>query len=549
MLADLPYVVRMLRRSPGFAAVAVVSIALGVGANTIVFSVVNALLLRPLPVSHPEAVVFVQNANREFPSQSYPNYRDLRDRNDVFSGLIGYRISPMNVETAGGATRVWGYLATGNYFNVLGIRPAAGRLFDEGDDGLPGASPFAVLSHDFWIARFGSDPQVVGTTVRINRLPYTIIGVASRGFRGTERFYQPALWVPMMMQPHIEIGNPWLDRRMTFNVWMAGRLKPGVSVARAEANLNAVAAELAREHPAINEGWRLKLASPGLIGDALGAPVRMFTLGVLALAGLVLIAACANLANLLLARAADRQREMAIRISIGAGRARLARQLLTESLVLSLAGGLAGVIIATFASRALSAWRAPLEFPVQFDVQPDWRVFLFAFAILPHDWCATPRRPRARVGRPSRRASGGCRQRSVRATDPSDQRRRGQAVPIWQRPAGRGNWSHPGRQVPVTDRGPPGRVSIDSAVVQLHHDAARPVSGPARDDDCCDPTIHCGARSAIAASWSRNPRRNAGIRILPGSRGRNSAQRVRTAGDRTIGDGNPRSGCVCSRST
>lgn len=379
--ADTLYVARMLRRSPGFAVAAITSIALGVGANTLVFSVVNALLLRPLPVDRPEQVVFVQSATGEFPSQSFPNYRDLRDRNNTFAGLIAYRISPMNVETGDGATRVWGYLATGNYFDVLGVTPAIGRFFHDDDDRQPGASPFAVVSYEFWTARFAGDPTIVGRTIRINRLPYTIVGVAPRGFRGTERLYQPALWVPMMMQPQIEVGNPWLDRRKTFNVWMIGRLAPNVSVAQAEANLNAIMAELGRAYPTINQGMKLKLARPGLIGDFLGAPVRMFTLGVLALAALVLIAACANLANLLLARGSDRQREIAIRISIGAGRARLLRQLLTESIVLSLVGGLAGAILAALASMALSAGRAPMDFPVQFDLHPDWRVFLFAFLI------------------------------------------------------------------------------------------------------------------------------------------------------------------------
>jgi predicted permease len=355
--------------------------ALGIGANTLVFSVLNALVLQPLPVSEPAEIVFVENANREFPSQSFPNYRDLRDRNDAFAGLVGYRISPMNVEGPDGAAREWGYLATGNYFDVLGVTPAAGRVFHQADDLSPGANPIAVLSHDFWMARFGGDPSIGGRTLRINRLPYTIVGVAARGFRGTEHFYQPALWVPMMMQPQIEVGSPWLDRRSTSNTWIVGRLKPDVTIAQAEANLNTIAADLAREHPAVNRGLALKLSKPGLIGDTLGTPVRLFTLGVLALAALVLITACANVASLLLARGTDRQREMAVRISIGAGRRRLLRQLLTESLVLSLAGGLGGLAVATLASRALSAWRAPLEFPIQFDVQPDWRVFLFAFLI------------------------------------------------------------------------------------------------------------------------------------------------------------------------
>jgi predicted permease len=185
----------------------------------------------------------------------------------------------------------------------------------------------------------------------------------------------------MMMQAQVEPGNPWLNERATLNTWIVGRLKPGVSTAQAEANLNAIAADLARQYPWPNEGLKFKLARPGLVGDTIRGPVKAFTAGVLALAGLVLLAACANLASLLTARTADRRREIAIRLSIGAGRGRIVRQLLTESLLLSMAGGLAGYALAIFLSSALSAWQAPMDFPVRFDVNADWRVFLFAFAI------------------------------------------------------------------------------------------------------------------------------------------------------------------------
>lgn len=331
---DVCYAVRTLRRSPGFAATAIISIALGVGANTVVFSVVNALVLKPLPISDPDRVVFVQRVG-PFVSHSFPAYRDMRDRNVTFEGLAGYRITMMEVEANDSATHEWGYLATGNYFDLLGVTPAVGRFFHQGEDVVPGASAYAVLSYDYWRTRFGGSTSVIGTTIRINRLPYTVLGVAPPGFYGTEIFYRPNIWVPVSMQAQIEVGNPWLENRNTSNTWVIGRLKPDVSVGQAESNLNAISRQLAREYATHNEGASTKLTRPGLVGDAVGAPARAFAFGVLALAGLVLLTACANLASTLAARGTDRQRELAIRLSIGAGRGRILRQLLTETIVLA----------------------------------------------------------------------------------------------------------------------------------------------------------------------------------------------------------------------
>ena len=381
LLQDLRYALRALRRSPGFTAVAVLSLALGIGANALVFSVVNALLLRPLPVDRPDQLVFLETESGI--SQSFPNYRDLRDRTRVFSGLVGYRLAPMELESAGGASRVWGLLATGNYFDVLGVHPMMGRFFHQADDLHPRESPYAVLSYNAWRGRFGGDAAIVGKSIRINRLPYTVLGVAPPEFHGTELWYWPEVWVPMMMEPQIEnySGAGWLDNRSTWDTWVFGRLKPGSSPSQAVANLNALGAGLAREYPNNDAGLRFKLAKLGLAGDYFGGPAKGFALGVLGLAALVLLAACANLASLLTARAADRQREIAIQLSIGAMRSRVVGQVLTETLVLSLTGGAAGYALASLLSQALSRWRAPMDFPVQFDVNPDWRVFLFAFAV------------------------------------------------------------------------------------------------------------------------------------------------------------------------
>ncbi|MBV9771362.1 MAG: ABC transporter permease, partial [Bryobacterales bacterium] len=373
---DTRHAFRLFRRSPGFTLVAVMSLALGIGANTIVFSVLDALVLRALPITEPERVYFVNNSGG--PAQSFPNYRDLRDRNSAFESLFAYRIAPMSLSDDRGAQRVWGYLVTGNYFQSLGIQPALGRFFTPAEDVQPNASPLAVLSYSCWQNRFAGDSQIVGREIRINNAKYTVLGIAPRTFHGTETFYWPEIWVPMMMLPQIE-GRSWLDSRQTFNAWVAGRLKAGISAAQAEANLNSIVAQLAHDYP-MDEGMHLTLSEPGLAGATGREPTRTFAAGVMFLAILVLLAACTNLATLLTARTTDRARDLALRVSIGAGRGRIARQLLTESLWISLLGGAAGCGIAVFLLKTLSQWRAPLDFPVQFDVNPDWRVFLFAFS-------------------------------------------------------------------------------------------------------------------------------------------------------------------------
>jgi predicted permease len=378
MWRDIQYAWRVLRKSPAFTSVAIGSLALGIGANTVAFSVVNALLLRPLPSPSPEQLVSVQQgAGTIF---SFPNYRDLRDRNDAFSGVAGYRITVLGLDAGGSSQRIWGYLATGNYFEVLGAKPLLGRFFGPPEDRERGGSPYAVLSYGCWQQRFAGDPEIVGRTIRLNGLPYTVLGVAGKGFQGTEVFYWPEVWVPMSMQAQVESFS-WLDERSTFNTRVIGRLKDGISPEEAAARLEPIAAALAREHPRWNEGLRFKLAPPGLAGDLGRGPVAAFTGGVLLLAVLVLLAACVNLASLLAARTADRHKELAVRISLGAGRGRIARQLMTESVLLACAGGLAAWGLAVLLLGLLSQWRAPLEFPVQFDVEPDRRVFLFTCII------------------------------------------------------------------------------------------------------------------------------------------------------------------------
>jgi predicted permease len=374
---DLRYVSRTLRRSPGLTAAAVISLALGIGANSAVFSVVNALVLRPLPVESPDALYFVQPQNN--PYHSFPNYRDLRDRNRTLAGLAAYAIRAMSLERGAGAERVWGYLATGNYFDLLGIHATLGRFFHSADDLDRAASPYAVLSDRCWRERFGADPQVVGRTIHINGFPYTVLGVAPRGFHGTELFYRPDIWVPMTMEPRLD-PNDLLDVRDAHIAWVVGRLKPGVTRKQAEADLSTVSLALAREYPNANEPQKILLARPGLVGNSVRAPLEAFTGGVMVLALLVLLAVCANLACLLAARTADRSRELAIRLSIGAGRGRVLRQVLAESIVLATLGGAAGCALACLLADLLSRWRPPLDIPGGLEIPVDWRVFAFSAA-------------------------------------------------------------------------------------------------------------------------------------------------------------------------
>ncbi len=369
---DVCYATRTLRGSPRFTAVAVLSLALGIGANTAVFGLLDALVLRPLPVEAPERLVYIEPM-----THSYPAFRDLRSRNMTFQDLFAYRATPIGLGSGKSAARVWGYLVTGNYFDVLGVRPLLGRYFHPGDDARPGADTLAILSYDSWRNRFASDPEIVGRSIDLNGRPYSVIGVAPPGFRGTETIYWPEVWAPMSMEAAIE-QNAWLEERATQDCMVAGRLKPGVSAAQAEANLRAVAVELGREYPATDAGRQLRLSKLGLVGRSLRNPTEAFVFGLILLSGIVLLAACANLASLLAARGADRGFELAIRVSIGAARSRIARQLLTESLVLALAGGAGGCVLAAALLQGMG--RVSLaELPVRIDASAGARVFLFGF--------------------------------------------------------------------------------------------------------------------------------------------------------------------------
>jgi predicted permease len=376
---DLKLALRRLRQRPGFTFAVAGILALCIGANTAVFSLFSNAILRPLPVSHPEELYSFDSVGRGevVPAFSYPNYRDLRDRNSSFAQLAVYRVAPIGLGSEGRADRLWGYLASGNYFSMLGITPHLGRLFTPDDDRNPGSHPVAVLSHATWVKRFGANPNAVGRRVTMNGAEYTVIGVAPPGFNGTEKLLRCDVWVPMMMQPQMERSYPSLEQRESENMFVLGRLKPGVSVAQAEGDLQRIARQLGEAYPNVNRGLAIRLTPPGLLGGYLRGPSLGFSTALLAVTGLVLLIACSNIAGLLLARAADRTRETAIYLALGAGATRLLRQHFVESLALSALGGGAGLLLAAWLNSALEAAMPQMDLPLQLELSLDYWIIAF----------------------------------------------------------------------------------------------------------------------------------------------------------------------------
>jgi len=380
MLADLKYALRQLRKSPGFAATAILTLAIGIGANSVVFSVLNTLVIRPLDLPNAEQLVFLERMPMEGSTQSYPDYRDMRDETTALSGLAAYRFATAGIDTGRNPSKIWFYEASGNYFDVAGVEPYLGRFFHAADEHGVDSAPYAVLSYGYWRSHFGGDPQIVGKTIEIDKRPFSVIGVAPEKFRGTELFFSPTLWVPLVNEEQIDGWN-FINERGNHTMYVVGRVKPGVGILAAEAELNRIANRLAAQYPQSDQGLQIRLARPGLIGNTLGHPVRAFLGGVMLLAALILLAACANLGSLFAARAADRSREMAIRLALGSSRERLFRQLLTEAAVVSLAGGLLGVQGAAMLLRWLSGWQVIPNSPIQVPVNPNWLTYTTALVL------------------------------------------------------------------------------------------------------------------------------------------------------------------------
>jgi predicted permease len=345
LVMDVRYALRVLWKSPAFTLVALVTLMLGIGANIAVFGVVNAALLKPLDVSDPQNLYQLRNGswtNWKLLTTSYPAFQDYRQRNTTLSDIAGFYGYCSATLHSGNATRsISGYAVTGNYFDLLGVHPQLGRLIRAEDDRGPNSAPYVVLSDQLWRTAFNADPRVIGTTVRLNKDPFTIIGVAPARFHGTEKFVWPDYYMPIVN--YFESG--YLQNRTGRPVTVLGRLKPGVTRHQAAENLSAIAIQLAREYPRTDTGLPLRLIRPGLYADT-GDVIRSSLYSVTMLTLLVLAAACANLATLFAARAADRSRELALRVALGAGRWRLVRQLLTEAMLLSMMGGAAGLLIA-----------------------------------------------------------------------------------------------------------------------------------------------------------------------------------------------------------
>jgi predicted permease len=376
---DLRYAARALRKSPGFAATAVLTLTLGIAANVIVVGVLQGLVLRSLDLPHADRVMTLQSKHGG-PFVTYPEVRDVRDGNTVFSAIAAVEIQDFGLEANGVTRPAWGCEVSGQYFEVVGIQPFLGRLLQRADDDHPGASDAAVLSWSAWKSDFGADPNIVGTTVRIDKHPYTIVGVTPEGFYGTEKIAQPDIFVPMANEASLD-GIDWLESRTYKNLFSIVRFKEGVAMPRVQAELDTLAARIARQHPKEDGGLTLKLARPGLVGDFIGGPVRGFLTGVMGLAGIVLLAACANLGSLFAARTADRTREIAIRLAIGSGRWRILRQVFAEAFVIAIFGGAAACGLAWIALTGLANWHPPTRYELRFPVLPQPSLILMALVI------------------------------------------------------------------------------------------------------------------------------------------------------------------------
>src|SRR5436190_15735575 len=387
MLNDLRYAIRMLLKNPGFTAVAVISITIGIGSNTAIFTVANALLFRqPTGVREPEKLVDLgrSRSGHGFNPNSYPNYLEIRARSRTLEGVYACSFFPQNlsldVGNAGGQVeRLFGTFVTPNYFELLGAIPATGRFFDASDGEAPGGNPVVVLSHRFWVRRFNQDPGIVGRILVINGHPFAVVGVAGKGFQGTG-VRAGDVWLPINMVA-ISQGKDLLANRGAGWLLAGGRLKPNISIPQAAAEIDAIGRTLALDFPEPNRDTSLRLLSSSPVPGNTGA-VAAFMALLMGLVALVLAVACANLTGVLLARALDRRREIAVRLAIGASRARLVRQFLTETLTLFTLGGVGGLLMVGGMTSALLALLPSLPFPVDVSLTLNGRVVLFTSGLV-----------------------------------------------------------------------------------------------------------------------------------------------------------------------
>lgn len=381
LLQDLRFALRMLRKSPGFTAVAVVTLAVAIGANAVVFGALNALIIRPLNVPHAQSLYGIERGADLAVNHSYLDYLDLRERNRSFEDLAAYNVTPVGIDTGNNPSGAWILETTGNYFDALGIQPYLGRFFHASDEHGANSAPYIVLTHAYWHAHFQDDRGVVGRVVQLNKHPFTILGVAPPEFRGTLLIVFPDFWVPLVNQEQIEGENVLNTRGNRDLLMVMGHLKPGVTPAQAVADLNSIGSYLEKTYPKDDGQMTFSLARPGLAGDWLGTPLRAFLTGLMLLAGLILLAACANLGSLFAARAADRSKEVAVRLALGSGPLRILRQLFTEAVLISLIGGAVGLWGSVELLRALSVWEPLPSAPLQIPVYADRNVYLVALLL------------------------------------------------------------------------------------------------------------------------------------------------------------------------